>query len=252
MTAGRVSDEHERTGLAGSCQQGVQVLGSAHSVLRVLGVFAPALSGAVVGADPGGGADGAGDPGPGGGDLPQAVGEHDGGAAVSAAVQVQPVTIDLVALAGGGVGALIAVLRDVLVGGTEGRESQDGHDGDEHPASGASHSATELDEHPHGQSQYGRWPDPAQPRQGVIPGGEQQEGDSGAAHEDRRNDGPMLRPGGVAAGEGRDQRPAGPEAGEHRAGDDTLGAASEHHQRKHQRCCGTRYEGPGDDSSHRS
>ena len=106
--AGRVPDQHEGAGLAGRGEQGVQVLGGGHAVLGVLASFAPALSGAVVGADPGGVGRPGRDPGPGGGDLAQAVEEHDGGAAVAAAVQVQPVAADLVALAGGGVGALVA------------------------------------------------------------------------------------------------------------------------------------------------
>ena len=57
---------------------------SAAAVIAVLGtrdVVAPALAGAVVGADPGGRADRLGDPGPGGGELAQAVEEHDRGSA---------------------------------------------------------------------------------------------------------------------------------------------------------------------------
>ena len=80
--------------------------GGGHAVLGARDVVAPALPGAVVGADPGGGADRVGDPGPGGGELAEAVEEHDRGSAAAVAVQVQPVVAHLVGLAGGGVGAL--------------------------------------------------------------------------------------------------------------------------------------------------
>ena len=55
---------------------------------------------------------------------------------MAVAVQVQPVAADVVGLAGGGVGALVAAQRDVLVGGADGGERQDGDDGSEQPAAG--------------------------------------------------------------------------------------------------------------------
>ena len=82
--------------------------GPAAAVDPVLGcsrVVAPSLAGAVVGADPGGGADPVDDAGPGRGELAEAVEEHDGGAALAAAVEVEVVVAHCVGRAGGGVGA---------------------------------------------------------------------------------------------------------------------------------------------------
>ena len=112
--AGGVSDQDEGAGLAGCGEQRVQVRRGLEAVLGVGGVLAPALPGAVVGAHPGGLGDLADDPAPGGGDLGEAVEEHDGGAAVAVAVQVQPVAVDVVRLAGGGEGAWSRTQGDVL------------------------------------------------------------------------------------------------------------------------------------------
>ena len=56
--AGGVPDQHVRAVLAGLGEEGVQVLGRLDAVLGAGGVVAPALAGAVVGADPGGRGDG--------------------------------------------------------------------------------------------------------------------------------------------------------------------------------------------------
>ncbi len=119
-------------------------MGGRHAVLGAARVLAPALPGTVVGADAGGGLDLGDDAGPRGGDLAQTVLEHDGGAALAAAVQVEPVAPDLIAGAGRGVAVLVADDGHVFVDGGHGREGQDGNDRDEHPASAAREVAPRL------------------------------------------------------------------------------------------------------------
>ena len=94
--AGGVPGQDVRAVLAGAGQQGVQVGGDGDAVLRVGDVVAPALTGPVVRADPGGAGDLRGDAAPQRRGLAQAVLEHDGGAAGAGAVQVQAVPAHVV------------------------------------------------------------------------------------------------------------------------------------------------------------
>ena len=84
-----------------------------------------------------------------------------------------------------------------------------------------------------------------------LSGGEDQQREAGGAHGGRGDGCPALRPVRVAAGERRDERPAEPEADQHRAGDDALGAAGEHDQGEDQSGRGAGGQGPGDDAGHR-
>src|SRR3954454_20452636 len=73
----------------------MQIGGDFDAVLRRGGRFAPATTGAVVDADPGGGGDVRGDPRHGGRGLTKAGFKHDGGAAGAGAVDVELVTADI-------------------------------------------------------------------------------------------------------------------------------------------------------------
>ena len=120
--------------LTGRGQQQVQILRGGHTVLRTAGLLAPPLTGAVVGTDPGRGADLVGDPGPGAGELAEAVEEHHRRATLTAAVEVQPVAGHLVGLARGGVRVVVADEDDVLGGGADARGGEDHEDERDHPS----------------------------------------------------------------------------------------------------------------------
>src|SRR3954447_6071527 len=89
-TADRVPDEHVRAVLAGPDEQRVQIRGGLQAVRGVRRVVGPALSRAVVRADPGGVGDGRCDVAPGRGELTQPALQNDGRAARAGAVQVEP------------------------------------------------------------------------------------------------------------------------------------------------------------------
>ena len=137
VAADGVPDQHVRAVLAGAGQQGVQIPGGGHPVLRFGGVLAPSLPGAVVGADPGGAGDGRRDPGPARREPTQPAHQHHGRAAGAGAVQVQPMAADVVEPAGHRVGALIGGQSDGLDGAADGRGGHHRHDGVEQPAAAA-------------------------------------------------------------------------------------------------------------------
>ena len=174
-----VPDQHVRSCSPAAASSGVQVPSGGHAVLGARDVVAPALPGAVVGADPGGGADRVGDPGPGGGELAHAVEEHDRGSAGALAVEVQPVVAHLVGLPGGRVGALDATGGDVLRGGADGRGSQDHQDRRQQPAATAGQGAAHPDEHPAAEGQHRRRPHPGERGEGGVLRGEDQEAGTG-------------------------------------------------------------------------
>ena len=118
------SSAHHRL-LAGDCEQVVQVCGDGQTIVRGVDVVAPALTGTVVGAHPGGAAHLGSDPSPVGGRRSQPVLEHDGGAARSRAVEVQTVTSDVVQGAGRGVGVPVVSPDAGLVDPADGADGQD-------------------------------------------------------------------------------------------------------------------------------
>jgi hypothetical protein len=131
--ASGVADQEVRAPLPGLAKQGVQVLGRLIAVERRCGVLAPTLSGAVVGADPGGLGDRASDPGPRGGDLTEPVGKHHGREAVATAVEVEPMAADVVELSRDGRFGITGQ-RKVAVDGSDRRECQQRDNRGEHPA----------------------------------------------------------------------------------------------------------------------
>ena len=224
----------------------MQVLGRLDAVPGAGGLLAPALSGAVVGADPGGLCDGAGDPRPGRGDSAEPVGEHDGGGTLAAAVQVQPVAANVVQLPRGGDGGLVAGARDVVVGGADRGQDQHRDHGGEHPARLPGHRAAHLDEHPPRERHHQRRPHPVQRGQSLVTGGEDHQGGPGGAHGDRRDDRPPLWLLGAVHGQRGHQRPTEPEPEQQGPGDGGLGAAGEHDEDQHQRGDGAREDGADD------
>src|SRR3954447_11130681 len=81
-----VTREHVRPGLAGALEERVQVHGDSSSVIRRWNGFAPAATGSVVHANPGGGGDVRSDQRHGSRWLTETGFEHDGGAAGPGAI----------------------------------------------------------------------------------------------------------------------------------------------------------------------
>ena len=163
-------------------------------------------------------------------DLVQAVLEDDGGAAGAGAGQVQAVTAHVVQRAGHLEATVVVGERDGLHCAADGG---DGHQADgrvQQPPRPAGRGAARGAHHPDGQDERGRRPHPAGRGEGAVVGGDGEQGDSGDGHHGGRDGGPALRLAGPPGREHREQRPAGGQADEARAGDDGLGGAGEHDQ----------------------
>ena len=216
------------------------------------GVLAPALPGAVVGADACGGADLGDDACPRGGDLAETVVEHDRGAALAAAVEVETVAADVEGGAGSGrVGVVVADHGDVLDGGGDGGESQYRDDRGQEPASAAGQLAPRPEPDVRRQRQHRRRPHPRDRRQHRVAGREDDESETRGAHRHGRDRRPALGPAREACGQRAQQGPAGSERDEHRPGDGGLGRAGEDDEGQDQRGDQSGGQGARDDAGDR-